>query len=877
MDQANLEEKEGTGWLEDGDALDQFTTDLAVPSPDSSDSALNKAIEALELAQSAGNQVAEAAIQRTLCRLYRDAGRLLDAISAGQAALEICDRIDAYPEKIRILVNLSSCYLYSGDPANAFACLAEAEGAARAYGVRALVAEVLIAYGASFGRVRSPGKSLEYSLRVEREYRDVLTISKLANTLNNIAGSLNDLGRYSEAMPYIEDGLSILSGSASDLPRAFLLANKAVVLSQSHSFNEISDIVGEVESISTRYARDEIIAGLMEELGVSYLASGNTIQAVECLERANTIGQALQLKSLIGTASKHLARAYQLVGEFEKANTALWNALTYAEEALNQDITAGIKSALLRQELAFTRRESRMLREAKEQAESASRAKTDFIANISYEIRTPLNGVLGMASILLETDLKPEQREYANLIRVSGDALLGVIGNVLDISKIEAGKLILEKKEIDFVEMCDDVAAALALRAHDKGVELTVSVPFEFPTMLVGDETRLRQILTNLIGNATKFTEEGEIVVDISLVSSTDTHVRVRVEVTDTGIGIPLERQHAIFESFTQADGTTSRRYGGTGLGLTISKRLVEIMGGRIGLRSQAGIGSTFWFEVELARSLRRPRETMFVDTSSKNVTIVSTNPKIISMLDAHLRASGFLVDEAEKVEEIQPGVDLAIVDVMGDDIDLSQRLRATRERIGSADLPFLILSQVGRSAPAFADANLPYSQVLLKPIRRQKLRRSLGDLLGFRPIRFDPERRGLKTRFTDLRILVAEDNDVNQMVAQHLLGGLGCTVKVAWNGKQAVEMAQAETFDLIFMDCQMPIVDGFESTRQIRALESTTERRVPIVAMTANASETDRDACLDAGMDDFVSKPITEKELVDTIKRNIRIELAQE
>ena len=395
--------------------------------------------------------------------------------------------------------------------------------------------------------------------------------------------------------------------------------------------------------------------------------------------------------------------------------------------------------------------------------------------------------------------------------------------------------------------------------------------------MLVGDETRLRQILTNLIGNATKFTEEGEIVVDVAVASSTETHVRVRVEVTDTGIGIPFERQHAIFESFTQGDGSTTRRFGGTGLGLTISKRLVEIMGGKIGVRSRPHAGSTFWFEVELARSHRIPRETIFVDSTTKNISIVGSNPIIIAMLEAHLLGTGFTVNVATRLDEVAKGTDLIIVDVSGEDPKLAQRISTTRKRLGAPTLPVLILSLVGRTAPAFVDSRLQHSQVLLKPVRRQKLRRALGELLGFQPVKFAPERRGLKTRFTDLRILVAEDNDVNQMVAQHLLGGLGCLVRVAWNGKQAVEMAQGDSFDLIFMDCQMPIVDGYEATRQIRTMESKVDRRVPIVAMTANASETDREACLDAGMDDFVAKPITETELVETIKRNIRIDTGLE
>lgn len=293
-------------------------------------------------------------------------------------------------------------------------------------------------------------------------------------------------------------------------------------------------------------------------------------------------------------------------------------------------------------------------------------------------------------------------------------------------------------------------------------------------------------------------------------------------------------------------------------------------MGGQIGVRSLPFAGSTFWFEVQLARSKRIPREKIFADTSSKDVAIVGTNANIQSLLEAHLQGAGFRVIRYAQMDEVAPGADLVVLDVFGDDPRLSDRIRAMRLRVRQLELPVVVLSPVGRLAMSWADIDVPHCQVLLKPIRRQKLRRVLGEMLGFQPIHHDPERRGLRIRFSEMRILVAEDNDVNQMVAQHLLETLGCKVKVAANGRQAVEMAATTDFDLIFMDCQMPIVDGYEATSKIRAREASSGRHVPIIAMTANAADSDREGCLRAGMDDFVAKPITEKELVRAIRRNV-------
>jgi PAS domain S-box-containing protein len=556
---------------------------------------------------------------------------------------------------------------------------------------------------------------------------------------------------------------------------------------------------------------------------------------------------------------------------------------------LNDENAEPIGTVSIVRDVTERKRFEKELKDAKVAAEAANEAKSNFLANMSHEIRTPMNGVIGMSELLLDTEMTSEQREFAERISKSADSLLTVINDILDYSKIEAGKVDLEAINFNLRATIEDVIDVLAVKVIDKDIELACLIHHEVPVFLYGDPGRLRQILMNLAGNAIKFTEKGEIVLHAVLDEEDDTHATIRFYVFDTGIGIPPEKTDRLFKSFSQLDSSTTRKYGGTGLGLVISKKLCGLMGGHIGVESELGKGTTFWFTAVFEKQPKDRSIEIHVskDIKDKRILIVDDNETNRLVLKGQLSHWGCSFDEApnginalsllRKAALEKNPFDIVILDMEMPELDGETVGKRIKEDPNVSDTAMVMLTSLGQRGDAIRMKEIGFSAYLNKPVKQAQLydcllrvaadiksnakakgspplvtRHSITDdkaIVGEQAIINDTDRK--------VRILLAEDNEMNQKVAVNMLRKMGHDVSIANNGLEAVEAFEKKRYDLILMDCQMPEMDGIEATKEIRKREEGRDKRILIVALTAHAMKGDRERFLSSGMDDYLTKPV--------------------
>ena len=537
--------------------------------------------------------------------------------------------------------------------------------------------------------------------------------------------------------------------------------------------------------------------------------------------------------------------------------------------------------------------------ESLSKAEAADRAKSEFLANMSHEIRTPMNGVLGMAELLAKTDLTARQKTFTDVIVKSGNALLTIINDILDFSKINAGQLMLDPAPFRLAEAVEDVATLVSARVAEKNLELIVRVDPRLPAFVMGDVGRFRQIITNMLGNAVKFTEKGHVLIDVSG-ETADGVVQLKVRVEDTGIGIPAEKLETVFEKFAQVDGSSTRRHEGTGLGLAIAARLVDLMGGRIGIESEVGRGSVFWFAVAVpSHEENAPSQAVPVDVTGARVLVIDDNPVNRDILLEQLRSWGFDCAAAEsgaiglafldRAAQLGASIDCVILDYQMPGMNGADVAKAMCSDARTSSIPVVLLTSVDQIDFGRLVLDFGIAAHLTKPARSAVL---LGTVIAAiqksrsqsarshftrgaaqpaanpaftvlrAPADAEPNRDSPPSTGAPLDILVAEDNEVNQMVFGQILAGLGLSYRIAGNGRTAVEMYRSLKPKLVLMDVSMPEMNGYEATRAIRDAEAVSGEHIPIIGVTAHALKGDREKCLESGMDDYLPKPISPSRL---------------
>jgi len=602
---------------------------------------------------------------------------------------------------------------------------------------------------------------------------------------------------------------------------------------------------------------------------------GKSCKDVFSTELADLVEKALKHRRYIGEVFN---KEIDLPGDRVGMVTA---AAVYEDLASSKDECLG--SVILIRDITAAKEAEKELKKAKEIAEEAALAKSEFLATMSHEIRTPMNAIIGMADLLWETELTPEQKQYVQVFRSAGESLLGIINDILDISKIEAGRLTLESIDFNLRELLEKVCEIMAVRAHEKGLELAYHIAPDVPVELMGDPLRLRQILTNLIGNALKFTEKGEVVVKIKKQEEKDGVVEMLFSVRDTGIGIPPEKVNSLFKKFTQVDSSTTRKYGGTGLGLSISKNLVELMGGRIWIESKLGEGSTFYFTIKapLQSEPRKETQVIAADIKGLKVLVVDDNETNRLILRETLLGWGAIVTETDngeaalfelkKAKEAGEPFKLVLLDCRMPGMDGFAVAEQIKNDENLAGMIVMMLTSDNRDSHIQKAKEVGITKYLVKPLKRSDLWGALTSVLG--KVKIDIERRetpdALLEELHPLNILLVDDSSDNRLLIQSYLKKTPYKIDIGENGQMALEKFTSGKYDIVLMDIQMPVMDGYTATREIRKWE--VENRVeatPIIALTAYALKEEIQKCLDAGCNDCLTKPVKKVKLLEMIKQ---------
>ncbi|MCX5811055.1 MAG: response regulator [Proteobacteria bacterium] len=631
-----------------------------------------------------------------------------------------------------------------------------------------------------------------------------------------------------------------------------------------------------------------------KDLNGLYLGCNKAFEEYRGIKKEELIGKTLmELNYTEEEVSLHFASDMELINNhgqktyrsnFADQNGINREIIIKKGTFTNSDgVVAGIVGIVM--DITEQKQAEEVMKKAMEDSDAANKAKSDFLANMSHEIRTPMNAIIGMTNLLLDAELTQGQRELLEITKTSADALLKIINDILDFSKIEAGKMDFEKIDFDLCITIEDTIDTLAVKANEKGLELVCLINPDVPSLLLGDPGRLRQILLNIIGNSIKFTEKGEVSVIVDLVYENEVSAAPRFSITDTGPGIPEDKLEKLFKSFSQIDSSRTRRYGGTGLGLVISKNLVEIMGGNIGVKSEEGKGSTFWFTAVFDKQLRTVPDmfTKPVDKTDQRILIVDDNKTNCYVLSKMLDSWGFKHDKAEGAREaldkLFHGIKqndpftIAILDMNMPEMDGETLGKMIKNDINLSNTILIMLSSFGKRGDVNRMKEIGFSAFLTKPVKGSQLYDCLLSVI--QEGRVEPDKRRIVTRFSiaedrkrKMHILVAEDNKPNQKLLFMILAKMGYEVDIVNNGREAVQSLQHHKYDIVFMDVHMPEMDGFEATRIIRENEKGSDRHTPIIAITADAMSEDKERCIKAGMDDYISKPVFQEKIIEAIKK---------